>query len=653
MNDQPHTPPHQPIPSSPLPQRQVPRALKRTLATGTALTALAGAFLLGTQVTQGGPTTAGGKGAPWGQPNGPGQTTPVAFHGALSSVSSCEDLTEHYVDLARDRVTEYGWQRPVLYDEVMPTASAEGGATSGRAPEVGSSSTGTTTQEIGVDESDVAKTDGSVLARIDDEAITLYDVTGSEPVEQGSLILPRFSAGELLLSGDTLVAIGTGQPSHRTGVGNTTRVLTLDISDPSDPQITHEATYDATLLSTRQHGSTVRFVFSAGLPDLDFVTTDSDTGSRTARERNQQAVEDSTIEDWLPTVQDDDGDETPLLNCADVAVPRGAAGLDTVAVVGFDVNDPTARSTVGVASEATTVYEADDRLFLAISGGWQSGEPWRRWDSGRTSVDTGDTLLLDFTLDGVQARYHGSVTVAGAIKDRWSLDWADDTLRVALGRSANTENHNAVVVYEEGADDLREVARVGDLGIDEDIKSVRWFDDLAIVVTFRETDPLYTVDLTDPRSPELLGALKIPGFSQYLHPVGQDQLIGMGQSVGTDTGRRGAQAALFDISDLRDPRQRDVVYWADGTNAVAGSDPRAFTWLPEADVAVTVIQDAWSSDSRTPAGELAVLRPDGATLRRERLDLPPAADLTGVRVLPVGEGAVLVAGDHVEMLDLS
>ena len=110
---------------------------------------------------------------------------------------------------------------------------------------------------------------------------------------------------------------------------------------------------------------------------------------------------------------------------------------------------------------------------------------------------------------------------------------------------------------------------------------MRWFDDLAVLVTFRQTDPLYTIDLSDPTRPRLLGALKIPGFSSYLHPIGDDRLLGLGSDA-TETGQQlGAQAAVFDIADTSDVRQVGKVTFGTNSWLEAADDPHAFTWLPD------------------------------------------------------------------------
>ncbi len=132
---------------------------------------------------------------------------------------------------------------------------------------------------------------------------------------------------------------------------------------------------------------------------------------------------------------------------------------------------------------------------------------------------TGTTHLYDFTLDGIDAVHVASGEVEGRIADRWSLDEADDVLRVAVGPSSETGNFNSVVTFRREGKELTEIGRLDGLGRNEELKGVRWFDGLAVLVTYRQTDPLFTVDLADPAKPRLLGELKIPGYSDYLHPL--------------------------------------------------------------------------------------------------------------------------------------
>ena len=265
------------------------------------------------------------------------------------------------------------------------------------------------------------------------------------------------------------------------------------------------------------------------------------------------------------------------------------------------------------------------------------------------TVPSGTTPLFAFALDGAETTYVASGEVEGTIADRWSMDAVGGSLRVAVGPSSETGNFNSVLTLREDGSDLVEDGRVDDLGVDEQIKSVRWFDDLAIVVTFRQTDPLYAVDLSDPADPRLLGELKIPGFSEYLHPLGEQRLIGMGQDASLDGMTRGAQAALFDVTDLTKPRQIDVVRYDKDTFAGAGTDPRQFTWLPEQRVALTVVSQGWNGTT----GWVSVLSLDDGSMTNRMVEVEHGSDVADVRLVPLASGKVaLVTGEDVSFFAL-
>ena len=242
--------------------------------------------------------------------------------------------------------------------------------------------------------------------------------------------------------------------------------------------------------------------------------------------------------------------------------------------------------------------------------------------------DLGRSRIYSFELDGIATRYTASGVIDGVIEDRWSMDEHDGVLRLAVGPTFETGNFSSVLTLREDGADLEEIGRVDKLGVDEDIKSVRWFDDLAIVVTFRQVDPLYAVDLTEPLEPRLLGELKIPGYSEYLHPISGQRLIGLGQDALTTGQLLGAQAALFDVSDLTDPRRTDHVTYRQDSVAAAATDPRQFTWLPGQDTALAVVSEGWEGTDRLGVGAPRRRRPtdqrDGRGRVRRRRRPGPA-----------------------------
>ena len=137
------------------------------------------------------------------------------------------------------------------------------------------------------------------------------------------------------------------------------------------------------------------------------------------------------------------------------------------------------------------------------------------------------------------------------------------------------------------------ISSVGGLGKTEQIRSVRFLDDTGYVVTFRQTDPLYVIDLSDPANPVLDGELKIPGYSAYLHPVGDGLLLGVGQNA-TDEGRTlGTQLSLFDVSDPTNPQQIDTL--PIGGSSEVEWDHKAFLYWPEDGTIVLPVSPGWNS----------------------------------------------------------
>lgn len=640
-------------------QRRRRRLFVRPVLTAGVVTGLAGAFVAGTLVNGG-----SGPGAPGGIQALPER---VAFRADLEPATSCDDLLATYRERGRSLVTAWGWsgghfflnrERGALTDGVFPAdgrAASEQSAAykdlstaphTSRAPR---SETGTNVQEAGVDEPDTVKTDGELLVTVRDDDLVTYDVTGSSTEKLSTLPLPGIEAAEILLTGDTVVAVGRDDESDDEDPG--TRVLTVSLTDPAQPEVTDDVAYDAGLMSVRQHGEAVRLVLESGLPQLDFVEPRRGTSQQAALRKNRELVEGMTIEDWLPTVTSG-GDSKQLLDCTNVAIPSDDLLLDTTSVVGFDAGSPTELDAIGLAGHTGIAYESVDHLYLATQAGW-GGDCRTCWETVDSAFApgpaSGTAHVFDFALDGTAATHVASGEVEGAIADRWSVDEADGVLRVAVGPTSETGDFNSVVTLRRQGKELVERGRLDRLGPDEDIKSVRWFDDLAVVVTFREVDPLYAVDLSDTTRPRLLGKLKVPGFSSYLHPLGNARMIGVGE--GPDgKGGWGAQIGLFDVRDLREVRRMDVHSYGRDLEALAGTDPRAFTWLPEQRTAITVLQ-RWTSRR---VGYVSVVKVADGRLRDRLVRVEYGDDVDAVRAVPLPDGrVVLVTGDKAQFFELS
>ncbi|MCY4726664.1 beta-propeller domain-containing protein [Nocardioides sp. STR2] len=619
------------------------RRVRRLVTGATVVTSLAAA--VGVGYALGRDTEGGGR---------PPSSPPIVLANAdLTVAAGCDELLASYVDRALEAVGAYGWGGDVVYDVMTSGDAAAGAAPSSEAARstvstsrTTSNESGTNVQEAGVDEADVVKAAGSLLVRLRDGELLAYDVSGAEPrlLSATPLDDARGSGwvgdpgGEMVLVDGRAVVLGSSTD------GRSTTITTVDLADPTSPTVVDVTTVSGRASAVRLHGDVVRVVLQNGLPELDFSAPDGVLGQLRARLRNRALVRDTTLADWLPTI-----DGAPVVDCADVAIPQADVALGTTTLLAFDPAEPTELTTTAVATDSATSYFSTDRFYLAASApqwGWvdcMTCRPTGGPDAG------GTTPLFAFALDGTDATYVASGEVEGTIADRWSMDAVGGSLRVAVGPSSETGDFNSVLTLREDGADLVEDGRVDQLGVGEEIKSVRWFDDLAIVVTFRQTDPLYAVDLSDPAAPRLLGELKIPGFSEYLHPLGEHRLVGMGQDASLDGAVRGAQAALFDVTDLTDPRQLDVVRYDEGTQAGAATDPRQFTWLPEQRTVLTVVGQGWTGTT----GWVSVLSLADGSMSNRMVEVEHGTDVAGVRLVPLASGKVaLVTGEDVSFFAL-
>jgi hypothetical protein len=414
--------------------------------------------------------------------------------------------------------------------------------------------------------------------------------------------------GELLLDGNRAVALVQGwraDPSQlrnsSPGVADsrlympgtpTTRVLLLDVSTDK-PRLIEDATYDAQYVSARLVDGTVRLVTTTRPQPPTYQPNGPAFSERKALATNRRLAGQVKLADVLPQVVRKTADGKVLqrgnaVSCTDTFHARTPYGISTLLVTtlrpahGLAATDSTA-----VTTDGDLVYASADRLYVATSrwGTVGPGMPMVKGIAGiRPAPQDVTTELHAFdTSSSTKTSYLGSGSVPGFVLGRWALSEYKGTLRVATTRQAPWDAEAArktssmVVKLEERNGALVETGRVGGLGKTEQIRAVRYFGDIAAVVTFRQTDPLYLVDLSG--QPKVLGELKVPGFSTYLHPIGDGLLLGIGQDADANGMITGMQASVFDVSDLRKPVLVDRLRLGNGYTP-ALDDSRAFTYDP-------------------------------------------------------------------------
>jgi len=572
---------------------------------------------------------------------------------AAPSFDSCGELRAWYVRAALPRVTAWGLDQPYGPYAVEGDIPFDFTARSDALAAVGNGATGTNVQEQDVDEADFAKTDGERVVLIEGGDLVVTDVSGSVPHELGRLALPpRLRSGELLLDGDKVVVLGSARRLS-SSLGNAdyltrfapssgsarTLVATVDLSDPAIPALDRLDRIEGELLIAREHDGTIRVVVSAA-PELPFVSPGRHRTSRQALMRNREIVRNAPAQDWLPLHSTlGQSGKRPLLDCADVVRPAAQSAIGVVTVLTLDAEAPDRFAVTGLAADADLVYAATDRMYVATTTGQRVWGPLIdtiervRWQPSTTQIHA-------FDVTGTETAYAATGRVRGTVADRWSFSEHEGLLRVAATQGNEWQPRQTVIsVLREDGDRLVVSGQVGGLGVNEQLKAVRWFGDLAVVVTFRQIDPLYAVDLSDEQHPQVTGELEIPGYSAYLHPLGDDILLGIGQDATVRGSTRGPQAATFDLSDARQPRRLDSVALAVSGFSPVERDARAFSYLPGARLALIPV----SSWRQGTVVEALHITPSGELLRAGSTTVPGASHR--IRMLPLDDTRVAFVGD--------
>lgn len=538
---------------------------------------------------------------------------------ALSSFDACDDFLDHVISHAVELVGPYGFDGPFwgpwTTDGRLFEEDAAGEAPTTTAPAQARDFSGTNVQVAGVDEPDMVKTDGDRIVLISEGSLIVVDVTGVEPREVGRLNLEGRAVQSFFLSGNRVLMFGAEWVSHPIPLAETdasfapvhqsptVQVTEVDIS--GDPEILRTMSIDGSFISGRMVGDAVRLVVTSGPVGFEW-SYPKGAGLRAERkaiEENREIIRNSTEENWIPyylitNAEGDVIDEGVLFDCDRARHPDEFSGLDMLSVVtiefgsGFDLVDAT-----GVLATGNTVYASADSLYVATQG-WQA---WQ-WGRGVGPDRPGDvkTEIHKFDIsDLTTTEYLASGEVEGYLLNQFSMDEHEGLLRVASTTSPNwwgsgTDSESMVTILGEVDGELIQVGLVDGLGVTEQIYSVRFMGDIGYVVTFRQTDPLYTLDLSEPTDPEVVGELKILGYSAYLHPLGGGLLMGVGQDA-TDSGRiQGTQVSVFDVSDPSEPERVDTYTLSEGSNSQVEYDHHAFLyWEPDRLAMVPVQQWRW------------------------------------------------------------
>ncbi len=441
-------------------------------------------------------------------------------------------------------------------------------------PKAAESASGTNNQVVGVDEADIVKTDGRYVYLSMNGALRIVEALNPKVI---SVTRMPGDVREMFIEGDRAVVYtasgNRGRPCtyaydcQFAGDGTATRITVFDISDRAAPKQVRQIDFSGSLMAARRIGRAIHTVVA----DNDAQATSYNTwpenmdtcGNKEAFVRkefanlkiqNEQKIRQNV---WFPTVKEK-GTETPMCGgLMETAIKDGQAFTTVSSFDMFDDNTPAVTATI--QSRPGAVFASSNTLYLSVVH--QKNAAKGRWYSFYPSVDEVSEIHAFRIGESPKAtQYMGSGLVPGHVLNQFAMDEWYGYLRVATsrGRVPDPKVHSVLSILAPGKNgNLVRVGAIDNIAPGEDIRAVRFDEDRGYVVTFKKTDPLFVMDLYNPQSPAILGELKIPGFSTYIHRIDPDHLL----SIGFDANDHGSFAyfdgvilQMFDVSNPTDPQ---------------------------------------------------------------------------------------------------
>jgi uncharacterized secreted protein with C-terminal beta-propeller domain len=503
-----------------------------------------------------------------------------------------------------------GFEGDMAASTEAPSADSSSGTEF--APLPGTSTTNT--QEMNVDEGDIVETDGRFVYSIIDNRVRSVDIDNA--VLLSEIDLPQGDS-QMVLSGDhLLVATMTWTSTADTIISN------FAITDGSI-ELTRRDHLEGSLVSVRAVNGQVHIVLNSSfLSRVNFVSPrdGSQDSLDAAEKKNIEVVNALAIDDFVPRTFEEGlkgtwGNKSPAIDCVKLGHPTQFSGWGVTWVASIDMNASVVVpvGTVGILAQSTSSYTSTESLYISTTR-WDDAV-YEKYVPTRQEPPYTDIHAFTFSADASDLSYVASGRVIGTLLNSYSMSEYEGMLRVATTSydyDFGGGQDNGVHILKVEDAELNEIGAVNGMGRGEIIQGVRFDGPRGYVVTFRQVDPLYVLDLSDPTAPELVGELKVPGYSTYLKPIDGDRIITVGMS-GTETGQiTGAQVSVFDVSDPSNPLQvatAEIAEWSEAT-----SDPHAFLWWPETGQIVVPKELVCDEMGGTGCESAVVLKLDGTAL---------------------------------------
>lgn len=549
----------------------------------------------------------------------------------LQTAESYEQIEDLFVALRDENAPVSRFSLSELFNGSDKATASEGFDLGGVAGAVTDGGMGdavygeTNVQVDGVEEGDILKNDGSYLyiVRMANDAgyVDIVDIRDPQDLHSvGHIDVCKSTSTEerntfaditeLFVTGETLTVLYTETTYPVTdwtleiydgAVGADTTQTTAavyDITDRAAPVLRYTYAVDGSLISSRMTENTLLLVTEYSVP---LYKNDSDLKNAS-----------------VPCFYKDNVKTRFPVNTVCLTANTESQSYLTVTLLDT-ASDGTNAQMKAVLGGGTDIYCTDSVLLVAardhtdaVTYSNMAGDEIASFVPGAV-----DTRLFAFSLsDGI--RYQGSTEIDGTLLNQFAMDAHNGYYRIAT----TAEDGSCLTVLNES---LETVGELRGIAPGEDIYAARFMGDTAYLVTFYQTDPLFVLDLSDPASPRVTGELKIPGFSNYLHPYAENLLIGIG-TAGDENGATGQlKISLFDVGNMQEPKEISAVVFDDRafSDSAAQYDHHAYLSLSDGTFAIPVTESGPLTDPHSFAcvltvedGELRVLEtysPDTAT----------------------------------------
>ena len=428
-----------------------------------------------------------------------------------------------------------------------------------------------------MDEADIVKTDGEYIYTVSQNNITISRAYPLEKAELLSQIKINGSPNEIFIDGDNLLVFGARNimlpylnsensankkiapeiypnPSYR----NLTFVEIYNLSDRQNPALKRKLEFEGNYYSSRKIGNYVYFVLNS-YPDYQILRNlESEV---LPSKLGEKAV------GTLPVYRDSSKTSSafnPLCGCSEISYLDPVVSSQYLTVIGLPIDDYDKEITKEVIlGGGENVYASPENLYVAKTDySYRRGFDWFGLMPSPEEDSSEKTAIYKFSLDKDKINYLGEGEVKGSVLNQFSMDEYSGYFRIAttIGRvsSLGGKTSNNIYIIDKN---LKLAGSIEDIAPGENIHSARFMGEKGYLVTFKKIDPFFTLDLADPQNPKIAGKLKIPGYSDYLHPYGENYIIGIGKNTieaeeiwnGDFEWHQGIKMALFDVSDFSNP----------------------------------------------------------------------------------------------------